>query len=94
MRGRIGGDIAALGAHLGRQLIFGATAIGAATNGRASGRSSFRRSSAKVGEGGSQTLQKSVSEPPGDHCMIPFDSQAWLPALYVLPAEKIVFDGQ
>ena len=49
MRGRIGGDIAALGAHPGRQLIFGASAIGAATNGRASGRSSFRRRSAKVG---------------------------------------------
>ena len=66
--------------------------------GRAPGRSSFRR---RFGEGrrrsakvGTKTSQTSVSEPPGGHCMVPGDSHTRLPALYALPVEKIVFDGQ
>ena len=93
MHGRIGGNIAALGAHLGRPLIFGATATGAATT-------VAPRAGPVFGEGRrrwvkfTKTLQKSASEPPGGHCTAPGDSHTRLPALYALPVEKIVFDGQ
>ena len=101
MRGRVGGDMAVLEAHLCRQLILSATAAGAATTVAPRAGPVFGEGSAKVGEGrrrsakvGTKTSQTSVSEPPGGHCMVPGDSHTRLPALYALPVEKIVFDGQ
>ena len=56
MRGRVGGDMAVLEAHLCRQLILSATAAGAATTVAPRAGPVFGEGSAKVGEGGYQNL--------------------------------------
>ena len=56
MRGRVGGDMTVLGAHLRRQLILGATATGAVTTIVPRADPVFGGGSEKVGEGGYQKL--------------------------------------
>ena len=65
MRGRVGGDMTVLGAHLCRQLILGATDAGAAATVAPRTGPVFGEGSAKVGEGGYQNLSNVGSRATG-----------------------------